>query len=46
MLCVSGLDFKSYFELLSGDQPLPEIPWPDPACLGSLLRGHGCTGAT
>lgn len=40
MLCVPGLDFKSYFDLLSGDQPLPEIPCPDPAC-GSLLRGHG-----
>lgn len=35
-----GLDSKIYWQRLA-EEPLPEIPCPDPGCLGHPLRGHG-----
>ncbi len=39
MALLSTLDAKSYSEDLVAE--IPEIPCPDPSCLGCLLRGHG-----
>ena len=41
MVFVSGLDSKTYSEVLRPDGPIPEIPCPDPACQSCLLRAHG-----
>lgn len=41
MLCLRGLDYKSYSERLAVGQPLPELPCPDPECPVRILRGHG-----
>lgn len=41
MICVRGLDCKTYWDRLAPGRPLPEIPCPQPKCEGELLRGHG-----
>ena len=40
MLFLPGLDSKTYWQRLA-EEPLPEIPCPDPGCLAHPLRGHG-----
>jgi hypothetical protein len=40
MLFLPGLDSKTYCQRLA-EEPLPEIPCPDPDCLDRPLRGHG-----
>lgn len=39
MLCLAGLDCKSYWTRLS--QGIPHVSCPDPDCRGSQLRPHG-----
>lgn len=41
MVCVAGLDSKSYVERLVRGGAVPEVACPEPRCAGSLLRGHG-----
>jgi hypothetical protein len=41
MVCLSGLDSKSYARRILVGGELPEIPCPHPDCAGKLLRGHG-----
>ena len=41
MLCVRGLDSKSYWKLLAAGKSLPDVECPNPTCRGCLLRGHG-----
>jgi hypothetical protein len=41
MVCLPGLDGKSYARRIVVGGELPEIPCPDPYCSGECLRGHG-----
>jgi hypothetical protein len=44
MLCLPGVDSKSYGEVFGPGVPLPEVSCPDPGCGGERLRGHGWYG--
>lgn len=39
MVCVRGLDSKSYEKQVAPGKPIPEVPCP--SCNGCRLRGHG-----
>ena len=41
MLCLAGLDRKSYWNRLRPWGSIPEVKCPDPACRSCLLRPHG-----
>ncbi len=41
MVCVRGLDSKTYEERMARGKPLPEVPCPNPSCNDLCLRGHG-----
>ena len=40
MVCLAGLDSKSYEQWLGGGE-VPQVRCPDPRCGAALLRGHG-----
>lgn len=41
MVCLQGVDHKTYRMRVARGEPVPEVLCPDPECGGCRLRGHG-----
>lgn len=41
MVCVRGLDGKTYKKQVDRGKPIPVVACPSPSCHGCCLRGHG-----